>query len=230
MFGEVSGQLITRDSNIEEDANASCAFRHEMKRVVELVKQSSEVQAKVRDLRLPDGFEVVVEPWPYGAPDPVDADTRLFQALMFAKDLRTGNPDANFYAYPLPIIPVVDTHTEKVVRIDLPATGGGSDPLDGPHKHEAGVIDHCNTAEYVPELLPKGVRRDLKPLSIIQPYGPSFKVDDGNLVLWQKWSFRVTFNPREGAVLHDIRYEGRSVLYRLSISDMVWQETKVTFR
>ena len=31
----------------------------------------------------------------------------------------------------------------------------------------------------------------------------------------------MTFNPREGAVLHDIHYDGRSVLYRLSISEMV---------
>ena len=31
---------------------------------------------------------------------------------------------------------------------------------------------------------------------------------------------RVSFNPREGGVLHDIKYDGRSVLYRLSMSDM----------
>ncbi|KAK3068674.1 hypothetical protein LTS18_000567, partial [Coniosporium uncinatum] len=37
---------------------------------------------------------------------------------------------------------------------------------------------------------------------------------------WQKWSFRVTFNPREGAVLHDVRYDGRSIMYRLAISEM----------
>jgi primary-amine oxidase len=29
-----------------------------------------------------------------------------------------------------------------------------------------------------------------------------------------------SFNPRECAVLHDIRYDGRSVLYRLSLSEM----------
>lgn len=31
---------------------------------------------------------------------------------------------------------------------------------------------------------------------------------------------RLGFTPREGAVLHDVRYDGRSVFYRLSLSEM----------
>ncbi|RSL96099.1 hypothetical protein CEP52_011689 [Fusarium oligoseptatum] len=157
-------------------------------------------------------------PWPYGAPDPGDDDERVFQALLFAQDKRSGNPDSNFYAYPLPIIPIMNYNKGEIIRIDMPATGGGDDPLTG-RTNFGGIIDHCDTAEYVPELLPDGTRQDLKPLTIVQPYGPSFRVDD-NLVRWQKWQFRVTFNPREGAVLHDLRYEGRSVLYRLAVSEM----------
>jgi primary-amine oxidase len=60
----------------------------------------------------------------------------------------------------------------------------------------------------------------MKPINITQPDGPSFKVTDESLVEWQKWRFRVSFNPREGAVLHDIHYDGRSILYRMSISEM----------
>lgn len=60
----------------------------------------------------------------------------------------------------------------------------------------------------------------MKPINITQPEGTSFKVTDESLVEWQKWRFRVSFNPREGAVLHDIHYDGRSILYRLSISEM----------
>jgi hypothetical protein len=56
---------------------------------------------------------------------------------------------------------------------------------------------------------------------VVQPQGPSFSITEGNLIQWQKWRMRVTFNPREGAVVHDIRYDGRPVMYRLSISDMV---------
>ncbi len=81
-------------------------------------------------------------------------------------------------------------------------------------------MDHYAPAEYVPELLPQGLRKDLKPLNVSQPDGPSFTIKDDTLVEWQKWRFRVGFNYREGATLHDIRYEGRSVMYRLSVSEM----------
>ncbi|EEY23054.1 copper amine oxidase [Verticillium alfalfae VaMs.102] len=109
---------------------------------------------KIAALELPKDFEVVVEPWPYGAPEVADGDTRLFQALIFA------------------------------------------------------------------QLLAGCVRQDLKPLTVVQPDGSRFGITDSNLIQWQKWSMRVTFNPREGAVVHDIRFDGRSVLYRLSMSDM----------
>ncbi|KAM5350444.1 hypothetical protein ACJ41O_006949 [Fusarium nematophilum] len=190
----------------------------EFDNLAKCVTDSPAVQEKIKELRLPEGFEVVVEPWPYGAPDPSDGDDRLFQALLFAQDKRSGNPDSNFYAYPLPLIPVMNYHTGEIIRIETPATGGGQDPLTG-KTNNGGIVDHCTTAEYVPELLPNGTRQDLKPLTVVQPYGPSFRIED-NLVRWQKWQFRVSFNPREGAVLHDLRYDGRSVLYRLSISDM----------
>lgn len=46
-------------------------------------------------------------------------------------------------------------------------------------------------------------RSDIKPLDIIQAEGPSFSCS-GNLVSWQKWSFRLGFNAREGVVLHEV--------------------------
>ena len=60
----------------------------------------------------------------------------------------------------------------------------------------------------------------LKPLEVSQPEGPSFTVQ-GHEVSWQKWSFRVGFNPREGLVLHTVGYDGRPVLYRASIAEMM---------
>jgi len=49
----------------------------------------------------------------------------------------------------------------------------------------------------------RGWRTGLKPLNVVQPEGPSFSVD-GNMVFWQKWSMRVSFNYREGLVLHTV--------------------------
>ncbi|KAF8414691.1 hypothetical protein BGX38DRAFT_1335367 [Terfezia claveryi] len=47
-----------------------------------------------------------------------------------------------------------------------------------------------------------GLRQDLKHLMYTNRKG--FFPLTGNLVQWQKWRFRVGFNYREGATLHDI--------------------------
>lgn len=213
----------------------------EFETLVQACKESEEFQNAIKEFKLPEGFELVVEPWyafhittfhinlqgncmlillrPYGGLDIGAENKRYFQGLCFAQDTNNKNADSNFYAYPLPLIPVMDAHLKKIIRIDRLATGGKGDSLDG-KTHSAYVLDHCQSAEYVPELLPGGTRKDVKPINITQPEGPSFNVTDESLVEWQKWRFRVSFNPREGAVLHDVHYDGRSILYRLSISEM----------
>lgn len=203
---------------LQQDANPS--YSDELRYVAEACARSQLWKAKLKDLKLPDGFEAIIEPWPYGAPEVEDGDRRLFQGLVFARDTRSQNRDSNFYAYPLPLIPVMDAVTKEIVRVDELATGGNKDKFEG-KTHLPEVIEHCQSSEYVPELLPGGTRKDLKPLSVLQPNGASFTVSEGNLIEWQKWRMRVTFNSREGAVIHDIRYQGRSVLYRLSFSEMV---------
>lgn len=187
--------------------------------MTEVCEQSSLFQAEIKKLKLPNGFEVIIEPWPYGGPDQDEENRRYFQGLCFAQDQSSGNPDSNFYAYPLPIIPVMDARKREIVRVDRLATGGKQDGLRDQTRSER-AIDHCQPAEYAPEFLKDRLRTDLKPLNIVQPEGVSFKVT-GHLVEWQKWRFRVGFNPREGATLHDVTYDGRPILYRLSISEMV---------
>ncbi|KAI3391952.1 hypothetical protein diail_6598, partial [Diaporthe ilicicola] len=117
---------------------------------------------RVANFHLPEGFEVFVEPWPYGGMDLPGEPRRFFRGLIFALYTRSGSPDSNYYAYPLPIIPVMDFEKRELIRIDEPASGG--------------VIDHCKPAEYVVGLLPGGLRQDLKPLGVVQPQGPSFVV------------------------------------------------------
>lgn len=117
----------------------------------------------------------------------------------------------------------MDARTGEIIRIEHLATGGkGEDPdyIPTAEKRNKQPLAHCKAAEYVPELLPGGTRKDLKPLSVVQPEGTSFTVSDESLIEWQKWSFRVSFNPREGAVVHNVHYDGRSLFYRLSISEM----------
>ncbi|KAH8649980.1 copper amine oxidase 1 [Xylariales sp. PMI_506] len=174
----------------------------------------------IAQFKLPEGFEVVLEPWSYGGSDGADEGKRYLQGLCFAQNKASGNADANFYPYPLPIVPVMDVFKKEIVNIQRLSTGGKGDKLDDTNTYDKQtIVDHCVSGEYVPELLPEGPRKDLKQLNVIQPDGPSFSID-GQLVEWQGWRFRVGFNPREGATVHDIYFKDRSVVHRLSMSEM----------
>ncbi|KAH7372203.1 primary-amine oxidase [Cadophora sp. MPI-SDFR-AT-0126] len=203
---------------IVEKMHQAALTTHEFREFSEACVESPVFKKAVAELDLPEGFVVTIDPWPYGGPDPSEVAPRYTQGLCFARDTRNGNEDSNHYGYPLPIIPIMDTYSKEIVRVDRLATGGREDGLTyGTHKRD--ILSHCSPSEYVPELLSQPLRTDVKPLNVTQPEGPSFKVD-GNLIEWQKWRFRVGFNPREGATLHDVRYDGRSILYRLSLSEM----------
>ncbi|KAK2850724.1 hypothetical protein FQN49_005379 [Arthroderma sp. PD_2] len=191
----------------------------EMKWFYHTCKASPIFQEAVAKFKLPEGYQVEIDPWPYGGLNPEDPDIRYIQALCFAKDHRSGNLDSNHYSHPLPIIPVMDVHKKEVIRIDKLATGGTEDGITY-DTHSSSPADHCHSSEYIPELMDVKLRTDLKPLNVMQPDGPSFKVTNGNLVEWQKWQFRVGFNPREGVTIHDVHYDGRSTFYRMSISEM----------
>ena len=47
---------------------------------------------------------------------------------------------------------------------------------------------------YHSKLVKEPFRRDIKPLHITQPLGPSFEVQ-GNLIKWQKWNVRIIAPP-----------------------------------
>lgn len=173
----------------------------------------------VKKLHLPEDVVIQCDTWPYGADKDSNLETpKYIQAVLYARAPH-NHPDSNQYAFPLPISPVLDVFQNKIVRIDTLATGGEEDGL----RHNTGPeapLAHCVENEYHPDLIKVPVRRDLKPLQVVQPEGPSFTVTDENLVQWQKWRFRVGFNYREGMTIHDVRYDGRKLFYRLSMSEM----------
>jgi primary-amine oxidase len=174
------------------------------------------------EFTLPEGFKVTIDPWPYGGPDDVEDVPRYMQGLVFAVDASKNNADTNHYAFPIPIIPIMDFVTKEIIRIDRLATGGADDGLE-PHARASEpkkLFSGNRHAEYVPELLDQPLRQDLKPLNVVQPEGASFSIHSDGLLEWQKWRFRLGFTPREGAVLHDICYENRPILYRLSYSEL----------
>jgi primary-amine oxidase len=157
----------------------------------------------------------MVDPWPTGWNGPED-DPARGRTMLGLTWVRVDAHD-NGYARPVEDLMVLfDLDAMRVVNVEdrslipIPPRSGNysvkalSDPVNFPH-------------------LPEGPRKDLKPLQITQPEGPSFKVE-GNLVEWQKWRFRVGFTQREGLVLHTVEYRDqdrwRPVLYRGSLSEM----------
>ncbi|KAI0173666.1 copper amine oxidase 1 [Hypoxylon sp. FL1284] len=196
---------------------------HEFGMFQEVCISSDMFKSALEEFTLPENFVITIDPWPYGGPDVDEEVPRYMQGLVYARDKSKNNADSNHYSYPLPIIPVMDFATKKLVRVDRLATGGREDglypsPLDKAKPKK--LFEHSSPAEYVPELLDRPFRTDLKPINVTQPEGASFKVHGDNLVEWQKWHFRVGFTSREGAVLHDVTYDNRPVLHRLSFSEM----------
>lgn len=80
--------------------------------------------------------------------------------------------------------------------------------------------------KYIP---PELRRKDLKPLLITQPEGPSWIVSDVNTVEWQHWRFQVGFNSREGATMHGLTYNSRPILNKFSFCEMVRQYLNFDF-
>ncbi|KIV76854.1 hypothetical protein PV11_08709 [Exophiala sideris] len=174
------------------------------------------VKAAIAKLGLPEGTAVTADPWIYGS-DGINDDDRLYQVFLYMRD--PANPselDSNHYAFPLPIAPVIECNDYKVIRIDYLPTGADN-TIHEPRPYEA-----VPPNEYIHEH--QQLRTDIKPLRVIQPEGASFSItptgETGQIVEWQKWFFRLGYNQREGMVLYDVRYDGRPLFYRLSLSDM----------
>lgn len=155
-----------------------------------------------RGIEHPD--QVVVEPWGIGNfTGDEDAGRRLIWTLCFYR----ASPRDNPYAKPIHgLHAIVDLDDMAVVRVEdheiVPLPPGTGD-------YSSGATNS---------------RPDLKPLEIRQPEGVSFDVDGWEL-RWQKWRLRLSFNAREGLVLHTVGYEDdgrlRSVLHRASVAELV---------
>ncbi len=171
------------------------------------VRRSPLFQDALRKRGVADADLVMVEPWSagmYGTELVEDQNLRRMRALCFVR----SEPKDNGYARPIDsMVIVVDLYKMEVIRIEeYPIVPLPPEPGNW-------------AREYIPNM-----RKDLKPVEIVQPEGPSFTVQ-GNQVEWQKWKFRVGFTSREGLVLHTISYNDdgaeRPVLNRASICEMV---------
>lgn len=183
----------------------------EWNKVHEACKVHPKVLEEVAKLKLPPGATFVNDPWAYGTDDP-DERRRLMQCYIYI--VLNDDPQANHYSIPAPFSPVFDMHTQELLWIDRLPLGEGAETTDvqpwepvKPVEYSAGILGD------------NYFRRDLKPLQVAQPEGASFKVRGQN-IQWQKWSFQLGWNYREGPVLHNVTYDNRSLFWRVSMSDM----------
>ncbi|KAL9249868.1 Amine oxidase [copper-containing] zeta, peroxisomal-like protein [Drosera capensis] len=182
-----------------------------------VVKEYPAFQEAMKKRGIEDMDLVMVDPWCVGYHSKSDAPSRrLAKPLIFCRT-ESDSPMENGYARPVEGIHVlVDMQNMVVLEFEdlklvpLPP----ADPL----------------RNYTPGETRGGIdRSDVKPLHVIQPEGPSFRVD-GHFIEWQKacclWNFRIGFTPREGLVIYSVAYvDGsrgrRPVAHRLSFVEMV---------
>ncbi len=199
----VTGGAI-RSWDAHEGMRPALLFGESMNAIIG-VKEHPEWQAALRRRGIEDFDLVQIDPWPAGSFGVAHEEgRRISRCISYLREETTDNG----YARPIEgVVAFFDSGAGEVLEVvdygvvPVPAERGSYLPADvGP------------------------ARIDLKPLEIVQPEGASFVVE-GNRVRWSRWSFRVTFDPYEGLVLHQVQYHDagrvRPVLHRASVSEMV---------
>ena len=168
----------------------------------ELTKADERYQEALKRRGITDMSMVQIDPWPAGGivHESIEPGHRALKAISFLRENETDNA----YAKPITgVISHVDLTLQKVTHIE-----------------DHGVVEMPKAhARYDADSQPK-LREQPKKIDITQPDGPGFKVE-GNLISWEGWQVRASVNPDEGPVLHQLSLDGRPILHRVALSDMV---------
>ena len=136
-----------------------------------------------------------------------EAGRRLQRCFTFVQN----TPEDLGWAHPVDgVTVIIDVVTREVLDvidyIDLPV------PLEDGNFHLQSWVD-------------EPPRAGLRPIEITQPEGPSFTIDQNQVLSWAGWNLQVAFDQREGLVLRNVTVEDhgtpRPVLYRASIAEMM---------
>jgi primary-amine oxidase len=190
------------------------ASRRDFQAAVQAVKADPRWQEAMRSRGVTDFTYVEVQPWPPGYTDERDTalGARVAKALTWVGYSATDNT----FARPAEnLVVTVDLDSSTVLAVDdhevvpLPPRAGNYAP------------ELASDAANFPVI--SGLRPDVKPIQITQPEGPSFTLD-GHEIRWQRWHLIIGYSPREGLVLHRVRYADggreRSIVNRASLSEM----------
>eukprot|EP00127_Corallochytrium_limacisporum_P002978 Clim_evm25s144 gene=Clim_evmTU25s144 len=179
----------------------------------QIVRDDVRVQEHLKEHNgITDTSMLICDPWSYGfCGDGLTADRRIVQAFLY---YRFDDERDNQYAHPIDATPVVDLVKKEVIKIDTQPK---------PYRVRAEKANyHRDLTKFRAE---SGKIPLLKPLEIVQREGPSFTVEDSNLVTWDRWTFRVGFNYRDGVVLRNLTLKDddgtdRPTFHRIALNEM----------
>jgi primary-amine oxidase len=198
----LSSRSVSRFEGLAEGVQPSIML-DEFGECEEAARKCPEFRAAMKKRGIEDMSLVMIDAWSaghYGNEPAEDRGKRLVRSLSWVR----SEPMDNGYARPVEgVVTVIDLNRKEVLRVE-----------------DHGVVPLPPKAGNWGRSAFPNPRSDLKSLEISQPDGPSFTVS-GHEVRWQKWALRVGFNPREGLVLNTVAYDGRPILYRASIAEML---------
>jgi len=198
---DLTNNEVKNLDRISDKAQAPYSFA-EVFLALELTKANKDYQKALEKRGISDLTLVQIDPWPGGGivHETIPQGHRALKTISFLKE----NESDNGYAKPIQgVISHVDLTLKEVTCVE----DHGVVPL--PKAHARYDVDSQSE-----------LREQPKQIDITQPDGPGFKVD-GNLISWEGWEVRVSVNPDEGPVLHQLSLDGRSILHRAALSDMV---------
>ena len=144
-------------------------------------------------------FVTPLTPGSFGLPEEA---RRIVKAQMYS----TEGAGINLFGRPIEgVQAIIDLDDRTVIQV----IDTGVIPLStDPHNFDEATV----AAKF-------GLRPPLKPIRVTQPEGRNFSIT-GNVVEWQKWRFHLRFERRPGTVISLVTYDGRSVLYQGSLSEV----------
>jgi primary-amine oxidase len=173
----------------------------------EAVRADERFIAGCRVRGVEDMRQVQLDPWPagrFGQPWETTAEGATRRICRIVGYLR-HTPGDNGYAHPLDgLVGTVDL--DEMTVIDVLDDGTTTIPA---------TCSNYDVGSVGP------LREGVRPIEITQPDGPSFELRAGNHLTWEKWRLRFSLHPIEGLVLHQVTWDGRSVLHRAGLAEMV---------
>jgi primary-amine oxidase len=196
----ITGGTVVEDLEIDGAADGQVPILDAEFEAIEPILAADEAWRAAMAKRGLDVADVRAVPLSAGSYFPDESGHRIVRVLGFHQADPTDLP----WAHPVDGV---------VAYVDLTRglTTAVHDHFDLPVPAERADLDQATHPHPV---------RDLRPIEITQPEGPSFTVED-DVVRWAGWEFRVGFDAREGLVLHQLSIDGRSVVHRASIAEMV---------